>query len=234
VENTRELDAALLRLHEHDWVVFTSQNGVAAALDRLRALGRDARAFAGTRICAIGPATARTLDERGLAADLVPETFTTAGVLDAMRAVGMGGKRVLLLRADIAPAALGDGLRDAGARVTSVTAYHTSAGTGTRADLEQLLADGLDFVTFTSSSTVRHVLDVLGGDTALLSGALVASIGPITSQTARAAGLRVDVEAQPHTIEGLVAAMQEAWAAQRGAPPLAEGRDDDRGTGDEP
>jgi uroporphyrinogen III methyltransferase/synthase len=217
VEDTSELDAALARLREHEWVAFTSQNGVTASLDRLRALGGDARAFAGAQICAIGPATARTLDERNLVADLVPETFTTAGVLEAMQAAGVDGKRVLLLRADIAPPDLGDGLREAGAHVTSVTAYHTTTGNGTRADLELLLAGGLDIVTFTSSSTVRHLLDALGGDTALLGGALVASIGPVTSQTARAAGLNVDVEAHPHTIEGLVAAIQNAWAARRGA-----------------
>jgi uroporphyrinogen III methyltransferase/synthase len=209
--DTSELDAALDALGSHAWTVFTSQNGVTAVMDRLRALGRDVRAFAGTRLCAIGPATARALEERGLCADLVPDTFTTAGVLDCLRAAGVDSRRVLLLRADIAPPDLAEGLRTAGADVTSVAAYHTSVGSGSRADLDGLLSGGLDVVTFTSSSTVTHLIDALGGDTAPLNGALVASIGPVTSATARAAGLRVDVEASPHTTEGLVSVVRKAW-----------------------
>ena len=214
VEDPTEFDAALGALDRQDWVVFTSQNGVTAALDRLGALGRDARAFAGTRICAIGPATAQTLAGRGLTADLVPPTFTTEGVLAALTAAGVGGKRVLLLRADIAPPALAEGLRTADAHVTSVAAYHTTGG-GRRAELERLLADGLDAVTFTSSSTVTHLLDALDGDATRLAGALVASIGPATSATARTAGLAVDVEADPHTIDALVGALVAAWQARK-------------------
>jgi uroporphyrinogen III methyltransferase/synthase len=220
LDNTDELDAVLAGLQRHNWVVFTSQNGVTATFERLVALAIDARAFAGVRICAIGPATARALAEHGLRADLVPEAFTTTGVLAALTAAGVRGQRVLLLRADIAPPPLVEGLRAAGAEVSSVAAYRTIDGSGRRAELDRLLADGLDAVTFTSSSTVTHLLAALDGNTAPLADALIASIGPVTSATARAAGLRVDAEANPHTIDVLVAALCEAWNAHPHPRPL--------------
>jgi uroporphyrinogen III methyltransferase/synthase len=219
VEDTSGLDAALRALPEQDWVVFTSANGVTAAFERLDALGLDARAFGRARVCAIGPATAATLQQRGIRADLVPPRYTTADVLAALTGSpeGVRGRRVLLLRADIAPPELGAGLAAAGARVASVAAYRTTAAGGRRAELEQLIAGGLDAVTFTASSTVTHLLEVLGGDTTPLQGALVASIGPSTSATARKAGLVVDIEAEEHTIEGLVQALAAAWTERRRA-----------------
>ena len=209
--DTTSLDGALSALSEQDWVVFTSQNGVAAAMDRLSALGRDARAFAGTRVCAIGPATAQTLAQRGLRADLVPNRFTTAEVLAALLAAGVDGKRILLLRADIAPPELAEGLQAAGAGVTSIAAYRTTRGGVPGAELRRLLANGLDIVTFTSSSTVTHLREALAGDTSALGNALIAAIGPVTAATARAAGLRVDIEAEAHTIDGLIAALVQGW-----------------------
>ncbi len=201
-------------------MVLTSRNGVAAVWDRLTARGRDARAFAGTHVCAIGPATAEALAEHGIRADLVPERFTTEGVLAALREAGVAGRRVLLLRADIAPPDLPDGLRDAGAGVRAVPAYRTTPADGRRAELDRLLAGGLDAVTFTSSSTVTNLIEVLGGDVAALDGALIASIGPATSAAARAAGLRVDVEAGVHTIDGLVGALIEAYRSGGTTPPI--------------
>jgi uroporphyrinogen III methyltransferase/synthase len=217
LEDPAPLDDALATLAEQDWVVFTSQNGVTAAWERLTALGRDARAFATAKVCAIGPATAAALAARGVRADLVPETFTTAGVLAALRAAGVAGRRVLLLRADIAPPELAEGLRAAGALVTSVAAYRTRDATHNRQELARLLAEGVDIVTFTSSSTVMRLVEALDGDIARLGGALVAVIGPVTAAAARAAGLRVDVEAREHTIDGLVAALVETWPGRAGA-----------------
>jgi uroporphyrinogen III methyltransferase/synthase len=216
LEETGALDRALCGLSQTDWAVFSSQNGVRAALGRLEALGRDARAFAGVRICAVGPATARELAARGLRADLVPETYSNDGLIAALRDAGVSGARILLFQADIAPAALADGLRSAGAEVTAATAYRTAAGADRREALERLLADGVDAVTFTSSSTVTNLLAALDGGLSRLDGALVASIGPSTSATARAAGLTVDAEAEPHTLDGLVAALCAAWRSRRG------------------
>jgi uroporphyrinogen III methyltransferase/synthase len=215
LEDTAALDSALRELRRYDWIAFTSQNGVRAVLDRLHTLSLDLRALAGIRIVAIGPATASALRERGLRADLLPDTFSSEGVAQAMQESGAAGSRVLLVQPDIAPPALEEGLSAAGMQVTRVAAYRTVAGDGRRADLDRLLAGGLDAVTFTSSSTVAHLLDVLDGDTTQLEGALIASIGPITSATARDRGLRVDVEADEHTIDGLVAALCAAWQEER-------------------
>ncbi len=129
----------------------------------------------------------------------------------------MAGRRVLLLRADIAPPELTEGLRAAGASVTSVAAYRTRGGALGRQELERLLTDGVDIVTFTSSSTVTRLMEALNGDPARLGGALIAAIGPVTAAAAHAAGLRVDVEAREHTIDGLVAALVEAWPRERAA-----------------
>lgn len=212
--DTSALDAALQNLSGSGWAVFTSQNGVDAVIDRLEALDLDVRVFGDTRIVAVGPATAHTLRSRGLRADLVPETFSGAGVVQAMTAAGVGGARVTLFQPDIAPPDLEDGLRAAGAAVMRVAAYQTVAGTGRRAELDRLLADGVDAVTFTSSSTVTHLVAALGGDRSPLDGALIASIGPMTSAAAHEAGLPVDVEAHEHTIDGLVAVLCEAWQSR--------------------
>ncbi|MGD9892551.1 MAG: uroporphyrinogen-III C-methyltransferase [Dehalococcoidia bacterium] len=212
-DSTR-LDAALRHLPDQEWAVFTSQNGVSAVLDRLDALDLDLRAFAGVRIVAVGPATARVLRARGLRADLVPEAFSGAGIVQAMTVIGVSGARVILFQPDIAPPDLQDGLRAAGADVLRVAAYQTVGGPGRRAELERLLANGVDGVTLTSSSTVTHLLAALDGDRTPLDGALVASIGPMTSAAARAAGLPVDVEADQHTIDGLIDALCQAWRDQ--------------------
>jgi uroporphyrinogen III methyltransferase/synthase len=209
--DTSALDAALRRLTDHAWVVFTSQNGVSAVLDRLDALELDLRAFAGVRIVAVGPATDRALRTRGLRADLVPETYSGAGIVQAMAAAGVDGARVLLIQPDIAPPDLREGLRSVGANVTRVAAYQTVAGSGQRAELDRLLANGVDAVTFTSSSTVTHLALALDGDRSPLEGALIASIGPMTSAAAREAELPIDVEAGEHTIDGLVDALCTAW-----------------------
>jgi uroporphyrinogen III methyltransferase/synthase len=214
LDETQALDRALCDLARMDWAVFSSQNGVRAVLDRLAALDRDARAFAGVRICAVGPATAAELAARGLRADLVPETFSNDGLVAGLRDAGVSGARVLLLQADIAPPLLAEGLRSAGAEVTAVAAYRTVAGADRAGQLEQLLAEGLDAVTFTSSSTVTNLMTALDGDASRLEGALVVSIGPSTSATARSAGLTVHAEAEQHNLDGLVEALRVAWQAR--------------------
>jgi uroporphyrinogen III methyltransferase/synthase len=212
---TAALDRALCDLAGTDWAVFTSRNGVRAVMDRLAALNRDARAFAGVRICAVGPATVLELETRGLRADLVPETYSSDGLIAALSDAGVAGARVTIFQADIAPPALAEGLRSAGASVTSVAAYRTVAGADRRDQLERLLADGIDAVTFTSSSTVTNLVSALDGDTSRLNDAVIVSIGPSTSKTARATGLTVHAEAEQHNLDGLVEALCAAWRTRR-------------------
>ncbi|MDQ1382531.1 MAG: uroporphyrinogen methyltransferase / synthase [Actinomycetota bacterium] len=186
------------------WVVFTSANGVDAFFDRgLAPAGLDARALAPVRLAVIGPGTGAALARRGLRADLVPERFVAESLLDAFPE---GSGRVLLARAEVARDVLPDGLARKGYDVEVLPVYGTEPAPARADDLAGIRAGSVDAITFTSSSTVDNFCDALGGP---IPGPqpTVVSIGPITSETARARGLRVDVEADPHTIDGLVEAL---------------------------
>jgi len=206
------LDRALAQLGEYEVVVFTSVNGVEAVFARLQErFARDARAFAGCRLWAIGPKTAEALATRGLRADFVPREYRAEALLAECESRNLGGRRVLLPRADIARAELADGLTAQGAVVEQVEAYRTVAVGGAReAVLERVESGTLDLVTFTSSSTVRNfVAQFNDEEIARLREALVfASIGPITSETARGLGVPVSIEASEYTLEGLVEALK--------------------------
>ncbi len=211
VKDPSELDSLVGRVSSFDWVVFTSTNGVDAFFGRLAGMGRDARALGGVRVAAIGPATARALADRGVVADFVPDAFTTDAVADGFRAFDLAGKRVLLPRPDIAPEALASGLRSQSADVHEVVAYRTLVPDGAAEQAREVLGSGtIAIATFTSSSTVRNIVELLNGDIGRLDGVRIASIGPVTTKTARELGLRVDVEAREHTVPGLVQALVEA------------------------
>jgi uroporphyrinogen III methyltransferase/synthase len=183
------------RVHEYDWVVLTSANGA----ERLCRELRDARALGAARVAAIGPGTATVLRRWGVAADLVPLRFVAESMVEAFPS---GTGRVLLPRAAVARDALPDGLRAKGWMVDVVEAYRTERAPVTEA--MRAAARSADAVTFTSSSTVTNYLEAVGGDAV---PGVVACIGPVTAETARRRGLRVDVEAVEHTIDGLVDAL---------------------------
>ena len=214
--DTTALDTAIDGLANYDWVVFTSTNGVEAFFQRLRSLGRDARTLANLRISAIGPATARALEDRGI----VPNAYTGADLVNGFANQDTAGKRFLLPRADIADSELADGLTRLGAEVHEVTAYHTVPATDaiTRAR-EMLLSGEIDVITFTSSSTVSNLVAAFGGARPETNGVLGACIGPKTAETANKAGLKVDVVAREHTIPGLVAAIEEFLAGEESVGP---------------
>jgi uroporphyrinogen III methyltransferase / synthase len=187
------------RVGDYDWVAFTSANAVVRFFAALASVGGDTRALGGRRVAAIGPGTAEALARAGVRADLVPERFVAESLLDAFPA---GPGRVLLPRAAVARDALPAGLAERGYGVDVVEAYRTVVG---RPAPEALAAVGrADAVTFTSSSTVTNYLAVAGD---LPVPPVVACIGPITADTARAAGLPVAVVATEHTIDGLVDAL---------------------------
>jgi uroporphyrinogen III methyltransferase/synthase len=192
------LRTAAAAVSTYDWVVFTSANTV----DRFLPLLRDGRAFGPARVAAIGPGTADRLLGANVAADLVPERFVAEGLLDEFPD---GPGRVLLPRAAVARDVLPDGLRAKGWDVDVVEAYRTEQERPSDAALEA--AAHADAVTFTSSSTVTNYL-TLGGPLP----PVVACIGPVTAQTARDAGLQVDVEADVHTVDGLVDALLRWFA----------------------
>lgn len=205
LEDARELDQAIRRASEFDWVVFTSANGVRAVSERLDAIGLPTAALGKTRLAAIGPATASALAELGLAVDFVPTKFLGEQVAAELPITP--GETVLLLRADIASEALARGLEARGARVTDVDAYRTI-----KPDSPDLDLGNVDAVTFTSSSTVRNLCSMLSRDQRnALEQVAVFCIGPVTAETAHELGLNVTSIAGEHTVDGLVDAMIEYY-----------------------
>lgn len=194
------LRAAVADLDGYDWVVVTSPNGAR----RLLAECRDGRAFGNAKVAAIGPGTADALAEGNVVADLVPERFVAEGLLEVFPE---GAGRVLVPRAAEARNVLPEGLQQKGWQVDVVEAYRTVQGRPSDADLARAAA--ADIVTFTSSSTVRNFLAVC--DTV---PPTVACIGPITAGTAREHGLTVDVEADVHTIDGLLDALVTSFSTK--------------------
>ena len=206
------LDAALHELPTFNWVVFTSVNGVDHVWRRLAALGLDDSVFGGLQLGAIGPATEAELMVRNIRSVLVPKRFVAEALLEVIPSPS--GKRFLLPRAALARDTLRTGLQKAGAQVVEVPAYDTVLPRPSSETLAEL-DSGVDILTFTASSTVRNFVAQLGQDRArsLADRAQVAAIGPITAETARNLGLRVDVVATEYTIGGLVAALLDTSGA---------------------
>jgi uroporphyrinogen III methyltransferase / synthase len=204
------LPVELPSLAGYSLICFTSPNGVRLFFE---ALPGDARTLAGTRVAAIGPGTAAALRSYGIEADVVPERFVAEGLLEALP-TDLTGVRALVARAAEARDTLPDGLRERGAVVDVLPLYRTLAE-----PLPESARDALEsasYVTFTSSSTVRFLLEALGGDARdALSGARLVSIGPVTSATLREHGLEPDVEAERHDVDGLVDALTDDAAGRR-------------------
>jgi uroporphyrinogen III methyltransferase/synthase len=197
------LRAAVADLGSFHWVIVTSPNGAR----RLLAECRDARALGAARVAAIGPGTADALRDGNIEADLVPERFVAEGLLEVFPGPPPAGGRILIARAAEARDVLPEGLRARGWDVDVVEAYRTVQGTPPPDDLAA--AARADVVTFTSSSTVRNFLAVC--DTV---PPVVACIGPVTADTAREHGLTVHVEADVHTIDGLLAALTQHFSTK--------------------
>ena len=200
------IDFSLPALDDYAWLVFTSVNGVDAFFDRgLAAAGLDARALAGLRVAAIGPGTTDAIARHGVHADLVPPRFVAESLLEAFPDPERPGARVLVARAARARDVLPEGLAARGYEVDVLPVYETAPVAPEPGDLARVRAGEVDAITFTSSSTVANFCDAVGPLPAPQPA--VISIGPVTSQTARDLGLRVHTEADPHTIDGLVAAV---------------------------
>jgi uroporphyrinogen III methyltransferase/synthase len=200
-----EVDPVVERIGEYALVVVTSPNGASLLFESLARTGRDARALAGATVAAIGPGTAAELLRGGVRADVVPPRSIAESLVEALQQVPVEGRRVLVARASEARDVLPDALAARGAEVYVLALYDTVA----EAIAEPL--DGADYVTFTSSSTVRFFME----SASLPGGARVVSIGPVTSATARELGLEVHVEAAKHDIDGLVDALLADAGAER-------------------
>ncbi len=202
---TDEVKRAIAAIDGYALICLTSPNGVGLVFEALTAAGLDARALSGVKVAAIGSGTARALAKHGIAADVVPESFVAEALVEALAVVEVEGRRVLVARAAEARDVLPDALRERGAEVDVVSLYETVREGPDPEAVEA--AQSADYVTFTSSSTVRNLLGALGDR--FPSAARIVSIGPVTSETAREAGLTVHVEAERHDVEGLIAALLE-------------------------
>ena len=214
LDDYSELDAALTATAgvPGRWVIFASVNSVEYVWERLRAMGQDARHFAGATIGAIGPATAQALRERGIEPDFIPQRSVSEEVIAELSAVNWSGRLALLPGSAIGRDALAIGLTRLGADARRVPAYRNVRPEGIEQKARQALARGVDVITFTSSSTVRNLLALLGDERRLLDGCLTACIGPITAGAAEELGLSVDIIAAEHNVEGLADALANYYA----------------------
>jgi uroporphyrinogen III methyltransferase/synthase len=202
------LDGPAPDLGQYDLVCLTSPNGVRLLFERLKAAGKDARELAGTRVAAIGPGTAAALEAHGILADIVPERFIAEGLIDALAQIPV--RRALIARAAEAREVLPDALRERGADVDVVALYETVPETLSDEQLGAVAA--ADYLTFTSSSTVRFFLEAGGAAT---DATRIVSIGPVTSSTLREHGLTPDAEATRHDIDGVIEAIVEDVTRRR-------------------
>ena len=212
----KPLDNALGNLRLFDWMVFTSVHGVEAVFSRLAAAGKDGRALANVKIAAVGESTAGALAQNGIKPDFIPEKFTSDSLVKGLDAKKMiGGKHFLLPRTDIAPEQFRKSLEARGALVTQVIAYRTVSGAGPR-EKKQLQAwvakKKIDFVTFTSSSTVRHFFEALPAAASRSIKSHFISIGPVTSKTLKQYGHRPYREAKQHSITGILEVLTHGHA----------------------
>ncbi len=209
-EDLKPMDEAIKNLSAYDWIVFTSVNGVKFFFDRLFETDKDVRALNHLCTAAIGPATAERMFQFGLKSDIIPKNYRAESVVEAFRKEKLDGKKILLPRAGEARPVLPVELRKMGADVDEVTAYLTEK-VRDNADLlvKQLEDKAIDLITFTSSSTVKNFKNLLPPKefTRLIDGIAIASIGPITTDTAVESGFKVAISAESYTIPGLCEAI---------------------------
>lgn len=199
-----KLDEALRNISIYDWMMFTSSNAVRGVVARMQAVGIDSRSFSHLRFGVSGPSTARALREIGIAADMMPQKYLAAAMLDLLREEDIVPKRVLFPRSEIGRETLAHGLRELGSQVDEVVAYATESPDNTGDLAREAYEQGVDFTTFTSSSTVRNLVDMLNGSPDLINTSQTVLIGPITAETAGSLGVRVDVLAEEQSIDALI------------------------------
>jgi uroporphyrinogen-III synthase len=209
-----ELDANLRALfaNRFDWLLLTSQNTVLALSSRIKALGLDASLPTTVRVAAVGPATAHaTATFLGVDVGALPQVFDAESLAQLVHSL-VPGQKVLLPQADIASPMLENKLRESNAKVVSVVAYQTIKGSGGAPILDPLKQGLIDVITFASPSAVRFFIERLideGGNLNLLKGVCIACIGKVTQKAAFENGLHVSIAPLHHTIDALMAALEE-------------------------
>jgi uroporphyrinogen III methyltransferase/synthase len=203
----------LAKIAEYDWLIFTSANGVAVLFDALQQLGKDARVFASAKIAAIGNKTAEKLSEFGIKADFTPNVFTTKELgKQLITFANLKDKKVLLLRSQLASDELDKLLQSAGAIVRNVPVY-TAVTVKNKCDslIEKIRKNKIDWLTFASPSSVRGFFEQIPAELVNSSNVRVASIGPVTSEQLKNLGVKVNVQAVEHTIDGLLDIIEKTY-----------------------
>ncbi len=208
-----QVDAALERISEFQWLSFTSANGVDYFMKRLLASGLDSRALAGARLAVVGPATASALARVGLRHDAMPDQFNSRALAETLAAASQPGYTVLLPRGDLADDALPDALRGHGLTPWPVIAYQTLPGPDLARRANDALSRGVDAIVLTSPSTARNLVEALDNAAVQVRDAAFISAGPTTTRAAESLGLTIAVEAAAHTANGIIDAALE-WAAR--------------------
>ena len=212
----KELDRAIDQVASYDWVIFTSVNGVTYFWQRFTERRKAAHFPSNIKVCAIGPATADRLGERGVRVDYTPKEFIAEAILEGFEKTAIQGKKVLLARVKQARDVLPEGLRKLGAQVDVVEAYRTIKPRGGSRKLRNILAGSeVDVVTFTSSSTVNHFAALLKKAelNPLLKRVTVACIGPVTARTAEGLGMEVRIQPREYTIPALTRAIVDYFSS---------------------
>ncbi len=209
-DDFKELDASIEGLSEYNWMIFTSVNGVKLFFERLFYKGFDSRKLGNVKVCAIGPKTSEMFKNFGIVPDLVPEKYQAEYIIDGLMKEGIKGKKFLLPRAKVAREILPEKIKENGGIIDVVSVYKTvMPDTNKEEALEYLKNGDIDYITFTSSSTVKNFFEILKGEQMdnLLKNVKLVSIGPITSETLKEKGYKPYIEAEKFTVEGLVEAI---------------------------
>jgi uroporphyrinogen III methyltransferase/synthase len=218
------LENALQTISDYDWLLFTSENGVERFFKHFFDLGKDIRELAGPRFGAIGPITAKAIRSKGIKVDMLAKEFVAEGMLEFFENQSLEGKRFLIPRAEKARDVLPDGLKRRGAKVDVVNVYRTvrPSGDDVKTIKNLFVNRSVDAVTFTSSSTVDHFVDMMNVSelSNLLNDAVVASIGPITSDTLVKYGVDPSVQAEEFTVDGLIEALVNYYDSANSTVPI--------------
>jgi len=208
VEDPRPLDEGLRNIDNYDWLMFTSSNAVRGLAARMDALGIDSRSLSHLKFGVNGPSTARALGEIGIKPDAIPNEYLASAMIDLLNERGITPKNVLFPRSSIGRETLANGLRDMGSNVNEVVAYSTQSPADIGDQIRAAYEQGVDYTTFTSSSTARNMVDLLGGSPDLINTSRTVMIGPITADTAKELDINIDVMSPEQSIAGIIEAIK--------------------------
>jgi len=211
-ETYKPLDDAIEHIDRYDILILTSVNGVNYFFQRIRELKKDLRILSKLKICAIGPATKKAIEDRGLLVDIMPDKYVAESVIEKLKLLEIKGKKFLLARALVARDVIPDEMKKFGGEIDVVPVYRTVKPEDMDERLKSL--GKADIITFTSSSTAKNFFDALH-DKTLLQGTIFASIGPVTSETIRKCGFEPSIEAKVYTIDGLIDEILSYYKRQR-------------------